>query len=62
MVGVNGTGDWMARWCDGVTLEDAPHEGVLLAIGELTLRVEDEQRRRQRVAAWGVTEVRSARG
>jgi hypothetical protein len=45
---------WMRRWDDGVTMADVPLEGLLLAAGELTLRVDEEDARRERARAAGV--------
>ncbi|KAG1665572.1 hypothetical protein FOA52_000719 [Chlamydomonas sp. UWO 241] len=50
----DGEGGWMRRWDDGVTMADVPLEALLLAAGELTLRIEVEEARRERARAAGV--------
>ena len=54
----DGADGWMRRWDDGVSLSDVSEEAVRLAVGELTLRVEEEGARRERARDFGVDRVR----
>jgi hypothetical protein len=47
----------MSKWNDGVTLADVPLQGVLLAAGELAVRVAEERRRLMTCTACGVKQV-----
>jgi hypothetical protein len=52
---------WLQRWCGGVSARQVPKVAVLYALGELAVRVEEEQQRRAAAQAWGVTRVRRRR-
>ena len=56
----DGIDGWMRRWDDGVSLGDVSEEAVRLAVGELTLRVEEEGARRGRAKDLGVDQVGEA--
>jgi len=55
--------EWLRRWDDGVTLSDVPQEAVVLAAGELSVRVAQEADARSSAARAGVVaEVRMSGG
>ena len=49
---------WLKRWSDGIRKRDAPKLSILHAIGELAVRVEEEQLRQAVAKHWGVKQVR----
>jgi hypothetical protein len=49
---------WLKRWSDGIRKRDAPKLSILHAIGELAVRVEEEQLRQAVAKHWGVQQVR----
>lgn len=58
----HGPGAWMQRWSDGASLADVPETAVLTATGELSLRVQEEARRRRFATEAGVVRVRLGEG